>query len=59
MNIGEGLKRIYIILSSLWFIFFAYIGFTDNEILLGLCFSILPPIIVYYLIIWVVKGFKG
>ena len=59
MNIKEGFKRIYIILSLLWFLFFAFIGFTDNDLILGLCFGIIPPVIVYCLIVWIVKGFEN
>lgn len=58
MNIKGGLKRVYIILASLWFLFFAFIGITDKD-LLCLCIGAIPPIIVYCLIVWVVKGFKS
>lgn len=62
MNIKKGLTRIYIILSVFWFLFCLMLVFCDfpclANILSGLSIGVLVPIIIYYVILWVVKGFK-
>lgn len=59
MNIAEGLKRIYIVLSCFWAAFFLFIGITDKEILASLIIGVLIPILLYFIICWIIKGFKN
>ena len=63
MNIQKGLTRIYIILSVFWFLFWLMLVFCDfpclANILFGLFIGVLVPIITYYVILWIVKSFKG
>ena len=57
MNIKEGCKRIYIVISSIWICFFILLGilYKDIEIFL---FAIIPPILIYFVALWIIKGFE-
>ena len=57
INFEKGLKRIYIVLSALWAVFWVFIAITDKSIESAII-GIILPIIVYFVIDWIVKGFK-
>lgn len=57
MNIKEGLKRIYILVSVFWAFLWFSIGVSERDITAFFA-GIFIPIIVYYIILWIVKGFK-
>lgn len=57
INLEKGLKRIYIVLSVLWAVFWVFIAITDKSIESAII-GIILPIIVYFVFDWIVKGFK-
>lgn len=59
MNIKEGFKRIYIVLSVIWATFFIFIGFVDNEMFFSLIIGVLIPIVIYFVVKWILKGFEN
>lgn len=56
MNIKEGIKRIYIVAAVLWAFWFCFLGIADKDIL-GIMFGILPPVLIYFVALWIYKGF--
>ena len=57
MNIKEGCKRIYILISFIWICFFSLLGILDKDIELFI-FAIIPPILLYFIALWIIKGFE-
>ena len=58
MNIKEGLKRIYIVISVFWFLFCLFVGMADKHIGTILA-GIFLPIIIYFILVYIVQGFIG
>ena len=56
INFKEGLTRIYILFSILWSIFWLIVAISDKD-LLSLFVGLILPVIVYFTIVWIVKGF--
>ena len=56
INFKEGLTRIYILFSILWGIFWLIVAISDKD-LLSLFVGLILPVIVYFTIVWIVKGF--
>lgn len=57
MNYKRGLTRIYIVISAMWALFWLFIAYADKSIESAL-FGIIPPILIYLIIFWIIKGFK-
>lgn len=58
MNIKRGITRIYIVLSIVWAIFWLFIGIADNQIIPSIIGGVVTPIIIYFVALWIIKGFK-
>ena len=61
VNFTKGVKRIYFLLSALWIImvlFGADFGHESVSTIHVLLTAFLPPIIIYFLIIFILDGFK-
>lgn len=56
INFKKGLTRIYILFSILWGIFWLIVAISDKD-LLSLFVGLILPVIVYFTIVWIVKGF--
>lgn len=57
INFEKGLKRIYIVLSVLWAIFWVFVAITDKSFIPALI-GVVLPIFVYFILDWIIKGFK-
>ena len=61
VNFTKGIKRIYFLLSGLWIIMIligADFGHESVSTISVLLYAFLPPIIIYFLIIFILDGFK-
>lgn len=58
MNIKEGIKRIYIVLSVIWFLFWTLIAITDKS-LFSFFIGLLLPLILYFILKWIIQGFEN
>lgn len=59
MNIKMGFKRLYIVLAVIWALFFTFIGIADQEFVFTFVFGFILPVIVYYIVLWIIKGFES
>ena len=63
MNYPKGLKRIYFIISFVWFFFTSsyFLGINESlftKIFIILIFSIGLPFAIFLIIEWIIEGFK-
>ena len=60
LNFSKGVKRIYYVLSTIWILFiFIIAGEHWNDVpIIILAVGLIPPIIIYYVLGFIIAGFK-
>tara|TARA_A100001035_G_C27637365_1_gene432921 strand:- start:537 stop:734 length:198 start_codon:yes stop_codon:yes gene_type:complete len=60
LNFSKGVKRIYYVLSTIWILFIFIIAGEDwNDVpIIILAVGLIPPIIIYYVLGFIIAGFK-
>ena len=60
LNFSKGIKRIHYVLSAIWVLFIFVIAGNDwaDIPLIIIAIGFIPPIVVYYVLSFIIDGFK-